>query len=93
MRTNWLISRRTALKGLGVSLMLPLLEQMGWADPPTAGGFKPPVRLCYIYIPFGVHPDHFWPKDGPLTTTGRPAPRLLPRRPAHPAGPGPRRRP
>ena len=59
MRNHWLISRRTALKGLGVSLMLPLLDQMGWAETPAKGGFKPPVRLCYIYIPYGTHVDHF----------------------------------
>lgn len=62
---NWLISRRTALKGLGVALGLPLLETMGWAETPKAGGaYKPPVRFCAIYVPHGVHNDHWWPEEG-----------------------------
>jgi hypothetical protein len=81
MRKNWLISRRTALKGLGVSLMLPLLEQMGWAETPAKGGFKPPARLCYIYIPYGTHPDHFWPKNPLLTQGGELSEILEPLRP------------
>ena len=39
MRSSWLINRRTCLKGLGVSLALPLLETMGWADPPKLSEF------------------------------------------------------
>ena len=50
--------RRTYLKGLGVSLALPLLDSKGWAD--TAKG-KPPVRLGFMYMPHGVIMDQFWP--------------------------------
>ena len=32
MRNNFLINRRTCLKGIGAALALPLLESMGWAD-------------------------------------------------------------
>ena len=32
MKSNFLINRRTCLKGIGASLALPLLESMGWAD-------------------------------------------------------------
>ncbi len=32
MENNFLINRRTCLKGIGASLALPLLETMGWAD-------------------------------------------------------------
>jgi hypothetical protein len=81
MRSRWLISRRTAIKGLGVSLMLPLLEQMGWADPPKGTSYKPPVRLCYVYIPFGIHPDQFWPKTPTLSSTGELPQILEPLRP------------
>ena len=62
MRSNVLISRRTCLTGLGVSLSLPLLETMGWADGPKAA-WKPPVRLGFMYMPHGVIPERFWPKD------------------------------
>ncbi|MCX6597666.1 MAG: DUF1552 domain-containing protein [Acidobacteria bacterium] len=50
--------RRTYLKGLGVSLALPLLDSKGWAD--TVKG-KPPVRLGFMYMPHGVIMDQFWP--------------------------------
>ena len=54
MTKHWLISRRTALKGLGATLALPLLETMGWAETPKAGAYKPPVRMGFIYVPHGV---------------------------------------
>ncbi len=61
---RWLLPRRTLLKGVGAALALPLLETMGWADPPRAGGaYRPPVRLAFLYEPNGVIPEHFWPKD------------------------------
>ncbi len=65
MRKNWLIDRRTVLKGLGgLALGLPLLEAMGWAETPKVGGaYKPPVRLGFMYHSCGVWPDAFWPAD------------------------------
>lgn len=65
MRKNWLIDRRTVLKGMGgLALGLPLLEAMGWAETPKAGGtYKPPVRLGFVYHACGVWVDAFWPKD------------------------------
>ena len=78
MAKKWLISRRTALKGLGATLALPLLDVMGWADPPKSGSFKMPVRLGFVYTPFGFYPDNFWPKTdhldllGPLPSTFEP---------------------
>src|SRR5688572_27391051 len=61
MSRNAKINRRTCLKGLGVSLALPLMESMGWADTPK--GYKPPVRLGFMYMPHGVIMDQFWPAD------------------------------
>jgi hypothetical protein len=55
--------RRACLKGLGVSLSLPLLETMGWADAPPGKTYKPPVRLGFMYMPHGVIMDQFWPTD------------------------------
>lgn len=60
------IARRTCLKGLGVALALPLLETMGWADPPKGGASKRPVRLAFFYTPYGYGrgaEPWFWPKD------------------------------
>jgi hypothetical protein len=49
------INRRACLKGLGVSLALPLMDSQGWA------ASKPPVRLGFMYMPHGVIMDQFWP--------------------------------
>jgi hypothetical protein len=44
MARSWLIPRRTVLKGMRVAtIALPLLEAMGWADPPK----KAPVPLAH----------------------------------------------
>ncbi|MBV8878445.1 MAG: DUF1552 domain-containing protein [Planctomycetaceae bacterium] len=63
MRSDWLIDRRTCLRGLGASLALPLMETMGWADAPRGRRVKPPVRLAFMYMPHGVIPERFWPAD------------------------------
>ena len=59
-RKPWHLDRRTFLKGVGVSCMLPYLECM--AGPATAAGAAgvtsraalAPKRLCFIYFPNGV---------------------------------------
>ena len=52
-----LISRRTLLRGLGVSLALPWLEAMGpvasWAADAGAKSATAPVRMAFIYVPNG----------------------------------------
>jgi hypothetical protein len=63
MSRRAIIDRRACLKGLGVSLALPLLETMGWADTPSGKAYKPPVRLGFMYMPHGVIMDQFWPAD------------------------------
>jgi len=63
-KNNWLIDRRTCLKGIGAALALPLLETMGWAEtPPGTPAWKPPMRLGFMYMPHGVIMDRFWPQD------------------------------
>lgn len=57
------MDRRTCLRGLGVALVLPLFETMGWADEPKGSSKKPPVRLGFMYMPHGVIMDRFWPTD------------------------------
>ena len=61
MGNNFLINRRTCLKGIGATLALPLLESMGWAEPGKRKTVKPPVRLGFMYMPHGVIMDQFWP--------------------------------
>lgn len=63
MSRIWRIDRRTCLKGLGVSLALPLLDSMGWAETVDGTTAKPPVRLGFMYMPHGVITDQFWPTD------------------------------
>ena len=51
LRQNWLLDRRHVLKGLGVSLALPLLDGMR----PLLAADKPnrPKRSVFIYLPNG----------------------------------------
>ena len=57
MDSRWLIDRRTVLKGIGVSMALPLLETMGWAEPRAA---KLPVRIGFMFMPDGVNQKQWW---------------------------------
>ena len=63
MSRSTMIDRRTCLKGLGVSLALPLMDSMGWADTAKGKAYKPPVRLGFMYMPHGVIMDQFWPAN------------------------------
>lgn len=81
MPSSHLISRRTCLRGIGASLGLPLLETMGWAEPAKKNpGYKPPVRLGFMYMPHGVIMDQFWPTS-PETFLTNPPPALESLRP------------
>jgi hypothetical protein len=63
------ISRRAALKGLGVSVALPFLEAMWPARAIGAEAAKLPLRLAFLYVPNGVHmPDWRPATDGVLGT-------------------------
>lgn len=65
------ISRRTLLRGAGVTLGLPWLEAMAFAKPAPD-----PVRLAVLYMPNGVNVDHWKPKgkgrDFEFSTTLQP---------------------
>jgi len=63
MTTSTTIGRRACLKGVGVSLALPLLDSLGWAAGRGSKPAKPPVRLGFMYMPHGVIMDQFWPKS------------------------------
>jgi hypothetical protein len=80
MSQSWLISRRTALKGVGLAMGLPLLEQMGWAETPKKGSDKAPVRMAFMYYDLGVWDKHWWPsqqKGAPLPSTLKPIEKLM----------------
>ena len=55
-----LSNRRAFLAGVGGTLTLPLLESTSLAAP---SGGKPPLRLLVVGNPFGMHPEHFFPKE------------------------------
>jgi len=59
------VSRRTLLKGLGVTMCLPLLESLQPAPARAAGPSrtKAPVRFAALYMPNGVNP-HSWQPQG-----------------------------
>ena len=52
------LSRRTVLKGIGVTLALPWLEKMGvqtsWAAGNTPVSQAAPNRMAFVYVPNGV---------------------------------------
>ena len=77
------MNRRACLKGLGVSLALPLLDSMGWAEAPANKAYKPPVRLGFMYMPHGVIMDQFWPSS-PESFLSSPPPALESLRPVLP---------
>ena len=60
MNSRWKIHRRTALKGMGVTLGLPLLEAM--TPLARAAAARPPMRLLFIFVPGGVNVDTWRPR-------------------------------
>src|SRR5215471_12501891 len=56
------LSRRTLLRGAGVSIALPFLDAMLPAQTPIRGSAAaPPSRFTFIYIPHGMIMDEFTP--------------------------------
>jgi Protein of unknown function (DUF1552) len=66
---NQPISRRTALRGLGATIALPLLEAMSGARLAFGAGIfgakavAEPVRLLFMYLPNGQHMQDWTPKE------------------------------
>lgn len=54
------LSRRTALKGLGVSLSLPWLESMATA---AGGAAVSPRRMAFLFVPNGVNVPNWVPRE------------------------------
>ena len=57
------LSRRTLLRGIGVTMGLPLLDSMLPNTSAHAATSKPPVRLGWVYFPNGMVRD-FWTPHG-----------------------------
>lgn len=66
IRHKFPISRRTVLRGAGVSLALPWLEAMMPASAAAASKTALPVRMAFLYMPNGVNTSA-WAPEG----TGR----------------------
>jgi hypothetical protein len=67
-------TRRSFLRGLGVTMALPWLESMPvWGDEPAAGkSSSAPVRLAVIFAGNGFHGKEWWAKDeGRSLTLGK----------------------
>ena len=61
--TKRIISRRTMLRGLGVSMALPWMESLPvWGDhaTPVAGAGEAPVRLAVLFAGNGFHSKEWW---------------------------------
>jgi hypothetical protein len=58
------ISRRTALRGLGTLVALPLLEAMLPARAVRGAAAAAPRRLAFVYVPNGVHVPAWVPAGG-----------------------------
>ena len=69
MDTSKQLSRRTFLRGLGVSIALPWLEVMGpvtsWANAPANGLAQQaaPNRMAFLYVPNGKIMEDWTPKQ------------------------------
>ena len=55
------MTRRTALKGAGFTLSLPMLESL--LPHVAAASTSPAKRMAIISVPFGMVVDKFHPKD------------------------------
>lgn len=63
--TNHRFSRRTMLRGLGVSMALPWLESIPvWGDEPSdaRGSSEAPIRLAVLFAGNGFHGKEWWAK-------------------------------
>ena len=70
MITKMALPRRTFLKGLGTAVALPLLDSMVPALTAQAATVaNTPRRLGYVFIPMGMNPAPWTPKEmGALTS-------------------------
>ena len=65
-------SRRTLLRGLGVSMALPWLESLPFASAASRNAAdQPPTRMLVTFTGMGFHSEHWWAKgEGPAMELG-----------------------
>jgi len=68
MSNRFLLSRRTVLRGMGTALALPALEAMtppaaAAAPAATGSASAAPKRLAFFFVPNGVVPQEWFPKE------------------------------
>ena len=56
------VTRRTMLRGMGAALALPWMESLPAVARAAAKSAKPPVRMCFWYVPNGVHLPAWFPQ-------------------------------
>ena len=59
------LSRRTFLRGAGVTMALPWLESLPvWGFAPVDGGAPAPCpkRFAALFMACGINPNHWWAK-------------------------------
>ena len=68
-------TRRTFLRGVGVTMALPWLESIpAWGASPISGGVPTPCpkRFAALFMGCGISPDHWWARgSGPDMELGR----------------------
>jgi len=63
MKKKWQISRRRMLKGMGACIALPFLDAMAvpGLNSSYVAGKESPIRSAFLFMPNGVHADHWTP--------------------------------
>lgn len=56
------LNRRTVLRGLGAALALPWMESLPAVAQAAGASGRPPVRMCFWYVPNGVHLPTWFPQ-------------------------------
>ena len=76
-------TRRTFLRGAGVTMALPWLESLpAFGSPAGASAAAPPKRFAALFMGCGVNPDHWWAKgSGASMELGRCLEPVAPLRP------------
>src|SRR5438046_1832795 len=66
-------SRRTFLRGIGVTMALPWLESLPvWGDEPAERSSEPPVRFACLFSGNGFHSREWWARgEGAQMELGR----------------------
>ena len=57
------VTRRTLLRGLGAAVALPWMESLAPVARAAGAQAKPPVRMCFWYVPNGVHLPAWFPQQ------------------------------